>query len=799
MRRLFSLFLLLVCLIPCAKSVDLAKCDIVYSSEETQPVATAARLLSEDIERVTGKKIKVREDGKIDKGTIFITTIDNPEIVKLSKQNKIDLSRLQGQWESYLIEPKGKNLYIIGSDPRGAAYGALRVSKEIGVNPYYWWADVPVKKKSEATFNQKIFCKSPAIKYRGIFINDEDWGLYPWAAQTFDKEYGTIGPKTYAKVCELLLRLGGNMLAPAMHICSGAFYSNPENQKIAAEYGILITTSHCEPLLLNNAISYDWDSTKDGPWDYGINKDGILKRLDKRIAETKDYLNIYTMGMRGLHDEGMRGDYNLDQRTALLNEVIKDERNILTKHLKMPIEEIPQIYVPYKEAMEIYNNGLEVPEDITLVWPDDNYGYMKRVSNPKEQMRDGNAGVYYHISYLGPPHHYLWLSTTSPAFMYEELNKAYLHGADRYWLLNMGDIKPMELGIYDFFDMAWNMDNYSFDKINNNQSKFLASIFGENLQPDFQDILDNYYRLAWDRKPEYMGYERQWDGDSKKEGIQPTTDFSFIDGSAQKRLADYKRISRKVKDIEKNISPEYQPAFFEMVAFPVFASEQMNRKFLMAQLNHETGDEMAAIETRSAFDSIISLAAQYNELLNGKWNHMMSVSPWFLARYHEMPELGLMPQLKPKTENKGTIIPLSTLQFEDPFRLIKGLGTDWEVVQLGEVTSAKDDPNSLLSPSFKVPINKVTGKDVKVEISVVPVWPLYPGTGNSFGVSVDGCPPVVCENVFSEFSEDWKNQVLVNSKTFEVTLPLDTTIDDHYLLIIKGDPGQMIQKIKVMD
>ena len=798
-RLIFSLIISILMPATCVKAFNPANSNIVYSSSEPQPVATAARLLAQDIENVTGKKIKVNDNGKVRKGSIFISTLDNPEVKKLAKKGVIDTTLLSGKWESYLILPEGKNLYIIGSDPRGAAYGALRVSKEIGVDPFYWWADVPLKKEKNPVISEEIFCDSPAVKYRGIFINDEDWGLYPWSAKNFEKEYGNIGPKTYAKVCELLLRLGGNMLAPAMHVCSGAFFSNPENQKTAAEYGILITTSHCEPLLLNNAAQADWDSNIDGPWDYGVNKEGVLRRLDKRIADTKDYLNIYTTGMRGLHDEGMRGNYSLNKRTELLEEVITDERNILTNYLQLPADEIPQIFVPYKEAMDIYNNGLKVPEDITLVWPDDNYGYMKRVSNPREQKREGRAGVYYHVSYLGSPHDYLWISTTAPALMYEELNKAYLNGADRYWLLNAGDIKPMELSLLNFFDMAWNMDDYSFDKINDNQSEFLASVFGENMKPEFRDILDNYYRLAWDRKPEYMGYERQWDRDSRKESLQPTTDFSFIDGSAQKRLGDYERISKKVKELEKNIDPEYLPAFFEMVAFPVLASEQMNRKFLMAQLNHETGDQSAALASKAAFDSINSLVAQYNGLLDGKWNHIMSVTPGIVAQYQKMPELGKNNQLSPKAEHKGTVIPLSSITLEEPFDLIKGLGTDWEVIRLGDVMSSKENPKSLDSPSFNVPLGNLEGKYVTLEISVVPFWPLYKGVGNSFGVSVDGCPPVVCENNFSEYSESWKNQVLVNSKTFEITLPIDKNSTDHYLTIIKGDPGQMIQKIKIMD
>lgn len=315
------------------------------------------------------------------------------------------------------------------------------------------------------------------------------------------------------------------MLAPAMHTCSTPFYANPANKVVADSFGIMITTSHCKPLLFNNASKLEWDTAIDGDWDYSKNKATILKKLDARVREAAPYENVYTLAMRGLHDAGMRGDLTDDEKVKLLEEAITDQRGLLSKYVRKPLETIPQIFVPYKEALDLYERGLSVPDEVTLVWPDDNYGYLKRLCDPKEQRRSGGSGVYYHLSYLGGPHDYLWLCTTPPVLMYEELKKAYDTGGNRYWLLNVGDIKPMELGIKTFFDLAWNFDGFDYESVHRHQARFMASVFGAEYEATFQELLDTYYRLAWSRKPEFMGWEREWDAPQYKE--LKDTEYSF--------------------------------------------------------------------------------------------------------------------------------------------------------------------------------------------------------------------------------------------------------------------------------
>ena len=803
---LLSLCLYMAAWLP-AWAVDLTRCQIVVSKNDVPLAQKMAQVLSDDIERVSGVKPAI-SNSAVKGATVILTTVDQAS--KLVPDIKV--SDLRGSWERYRIVTRNDQLIIIGSDARGLAYGVLHVSERIGVSPWYWFADVPVAKKSQIDYTEDFTSESPSIKYRGIFINDEDWGLKTWSARNFEKDLGDIGPKTYDKVCELILRLKGNMLAPAMHTCTGAFYSHPESQRVAAEWGIMITTSHCEPLLFNNAAPSEWTKARDGEWNYETNSATILKKLDNRIRETAQYDNIYTMGMRGLHDEAMKGSTDPKDRARTLEKVFQKQRQILEKYKKTKAEKQPQIFVPYKETLDIYDAGLRVPDDITIVWPDDNYGYMKRVSNAAENKRKGGSGVYYHLSYLGTPHDYLWLATTPPMLIYEELKKAYDAGADRYWLLNVGDIKPMEIEMQQFFDMAWDFSAFSYDNVNRYQAEWLARTFLtkldnmtsrlQELTTHFQFILDNYYRLAWDRKPEFMGYEFEWSGD-KLDALHDT-DFSFETGTAQKRLVDYESICEAYDMIERNINPEQRPAIFEMLGYAVHSAYQMNRKFLYAQRNHETGSAVYAVMAFNANDKIEQLRERYNTQLDGKWRDMISeIPPGYTAKYHKMPTMSnkiTQEYRLPQDQHYTTLrhkIDLSGVKATVPFRLLEGIGTDWIVLQMGQPLDEVQDPASNASQHIGLEIDgrEVSGDSIKVIISAVPFWPVYEGRSNRFGVSVDGCQPIVCENRFTEWSHPWKLQVLENRKDFTLSFPIDRTKARHTLSLIIGDPGQMIQKI----
>ncbi|MDD7028679.1 MAG: glycosyl hydrolase 115 family protein [Prevotellaceae bacterium] len=785
-------FILLFVLNSCCLALqanDLTKSTIVYNPSDHPLARQMAKVLSEDIERVSG--IKPTVSTSKGKGQNIILATAN----KTSRHKE-----LRKKWERYAIDTDRQNIYITGSDARGLAYGVFHISEQIGVNPWYWFADIPVDKNNPKVYDyqETYVSKSPTIKYRGIFINDEDWGLKTWAERNFEKELGDIGPKTYDRVCELILRLKGNMLAPAMHTCTGAFYSHPESQVMADKWSIMITTSHCEPLLFNNASPWEWDKNRDGEWNYETNKERILKKLDDRIRETAQYDNIYTMGMRGLHDEAMKGSTDPTDRARTLEKVFDEQRKILEKYKGKKANQLKQIFVPYKETLDIYDSGLRVPDDITIVWPDDNYGYMKRVSNAAEQKRSGGSGVYYHLSYLGTPHDNLWIATTAPQLMYEELLKAYTAGANRYWLLNVGDIKLMEIETQMFFDMAYDFTAFSYDNANKWQAQWLARTFGKEHQGTFQYILDNYYRLAWDRKPEFMGYEMEWD--TPEYSRLHDSDFSFETGSAQKRLQQYQDICFAYDAIENSVDKNLRPSLFEMLGYSTHSAFQMNRRFLYAQANHETGNTMYAMQSRDANTRLQGLIDRYHSLFDGKWDQIISeIPPGFTALYQNMPELVDEPtdayrlpdsQRHPELAHK---LDFTTIELPSPFRILEGIGTDWKALQMGQPL----DFEHLGSVSIPIPSSIINpGADsISVCISVVPMWPVAYDRSNKFAVSVDDCKSIVCENKFQEWGREWKIQVLENRKEFVLTFPLRKGASNHHLTLSIIDPGQIVQKI----
>lgn len=794
--------------------MELAGVTIVTDQADGATIKTVAGHFADDVELVTGKRPSF-SSAIPKKGTAVVAGTAGSRLIK----GLIDTKEIENGTERFIIrsiDKPVKALVVAGSDRRAVAYGLFTVSEAIGVSPWYWWADVPVEHHANAVVEADHLSKEPSVRYRGIFINDEDWGLKPWSSLNYEKELGDIGPCTYARVCELLLRLKGNMMAPAMHSCTGAFYTHPESKEVVDRYGIMVTTSHCEPVGFNNACKDEWDTKRDGEWNYKTNRDAILAKLDSRVKEAAPFDNIYTLAMRGLHDEGMRGDMTDAEKVKNLARAITDQRDLLKKYVKKPLGSIPQIFVPYKEALEVYELGLEVPEEVTLVWVDDNYGYMKRLSDPSERKRKGGAGVYYHTSYLGAPHDYLWLNTTPPALMYEELKKAYDTGADRYWLLNVGDIKPMETAMATFFDMAWDFDRFSYDNVNRHQARFLADIYGEEYKDTFQEMLDTYYRLAWSRKPEFMGWEREWD---RKDLEQISdTEYSFDNhNDARKRLAEYDAISYMASDVMGRLPEEKRASFFEMVGYPVMASAQMNRKFMMAQLNHElaakgdyAGANRAAVLSKEAYDSINALSHIYNTQLDGKWNHMMKLPTGWCAKYHLMPPLtetaGVEPgiiDIFPTIDQAGRegyeVVDLASWQSATGIglhapRVIEGIGYDWKSLQMGEAMGESLNPAGENTARVTYEFGPVTADSVEVTVSTLPFFPLHKGKGTRLGVTVDGAPVQVLEYLPEEWSPEWKTNVLRNGTQFKMRFAVDPSLGSHTLTFTTGDPGMIVQR-----
>ena len=619
------------------------KATIVYSNEVALD-SIAAHLLASDIERVTAYRPVVTNDITTARGHVIVIGTVRSALVQLFAGRDVSFTqRLSGQWECYGVKVmdnpiKGitKALVIAGSDTRGTAYGVFSISEKIGVSPWYWWADVPVKRSNELVLMQKDYVSSPpSVKYRGIFINDEDWGLLPWAKNTFEPHLGNIGPKTYAKVFELLLRLKANMLWPAMHPGTAPFYIVPGNKEAASRYSIVIGTSHAEPMLRNNVG--EWDEKTMGRFNYITNKENVYQYWQRRVQETAKDEVIYTLGMRGVHDSGMEGVRSPKEAVPLIEGIIKDQRALLEKYSGKDATAIPQAFTAYKEVLDIYDAGLKIPDDVTLVWPDDNYGYIHQLNSEKEKGRSGGSGVYYHASYWGRPHDYLWLSTTHPSLIRSEMMKAYETGADRIWILNVGDIKPLEYNIQLFMDMAYNVSAFKESSYTRKHlGLWLENIFGQGMSGALTAIMWQYYNLAFERRPEFMGWSQ----------TEPTTTtkytsynhFSYGD-EADWRMRQYEILADQVTSLKTQSKND--AAFYQLVYYPVVCASWMNKKFLCrdkayvyAKQNRISAYEYAAL-SKAAYDSIVKETAYYNEQLSGgKWKGIMSMKPRDLPVFH---------------------------------------------------------------------------------------------------------------------------------------------------------------------
>ncbi len=612
-----------------------AKAVICIDKNETSVVQKAATMFRNDVSEISDQKLSVQNSIPQSGNVIVAGTLNQSKLLsKIIKNNHLSTDSVLGKWEAFSIQiierQEGNLLVVMGSDRRGTAYGIMELSRMIGVSPWIWWADVKPAHKNELSISiDNTITDKPAVQFRGIFLNDEDWGLKPWASKTFDPKVGEIGPKTYGKIFELLLRLRANTIWPAMHECTTPFYFVKGNAAMADSFGIIVSTSHCEPLMRSNPL--EWDHKTRGDYNFFTNKKGVVDYWSERLTEASKYENIYTVGMRGIHDGAMEGAKTIQKQVEGLTDVFKEQRQLLQKFLKKNPEEIPQIFIPYKEVLDAYNAGLKVPDDVTLVWCDDNYGYLTRLSNAEEQKRKGGSGVYYHLSYWGRPHDHLWLATMQPAFIWQEMQKAWAYNARKIWIFNVGDIKPGEYLTEFCLDLAWNPQSIKRDNIPGHLEQWMGKTFGmENATP-LKNIMDEYYRLAFIRRPEFMGWSQ----------TEPTTkvkaselNFTEFGDELATRLKQYDQLELQVNALEQRISPSLKNAFFELVKYPVTGASLMNKKWLNWQYANLFAPykineiNLAAQKSLNAYEKIQQMTACYNDSLeNGKWKLMMSAQP----------------------------------------------------------------------------------------------------------------------------------------------------------------------------
>ena len=742
---------------------------LACDNAEEKVVQTALKLFIRDYQSVFSASAAV--DAR--QGNIIVGTVGKSPLLKAVSA---DVSALAGKKQAFLLQvlPDGK-LLVVGSDSHGTAYGIMELSRLIGVSPWEWWADVtPEKKISFVLPAEYQTLQSPSVEYRGIFINDEDWGLMPWSSQTYEPSdiKGHIGPKTNARIFELLLRLRANTYWPAMHECTLPFFLTEGNRKVAEEYGIFIGSSHCEPMVCSAAG--EWRRRGQGDYDYVNNSASVYKFWEDRVKEVAQQGNIYTLGMRGVHDGQMQGAKTVAEQKAVLERVLKDQRGLLQKYVNKDVTAIPQAFIPYKEVLDIYNAGLQVPDDVTLIWCDDNYGYIRHFPTAEERARKGGNGIYYHVSYWGRPHDYLWLGTFSPYLLHQQMKLAYDRGIQKMWVLNVGDIKPAEYQIELFLDMAWNIDEVNEIGVTAHLKSWLGREFGSNCAEELLPAMEAHYQLSYIRKPEFMGNTREEERDPKYKVIQ---DLPWNEQAISERLRSYTVLSDVVERMESNIPADRQDAYFQLVKYPVQAAAQMNRKILTAQLaRHSKADWK---QSDAAFDSIASLTQQYNSLQNGKWNRMMDFQPRKLPVFERVEHTAAT---EPMMTDRKMLCKWNAMEctYGKPVPY-EGLGYERKAAGIrkgSSLTFAFDD----------------YGKDsVEVEIRLLPSHPLDEKQLR-FAISVDEAVPQTVSYETKGRSEEWKENVLRNQAIRKVTLPINKQAS-HKLVITALDEGVVLDQV----
>ena len=744
----------------------------VFTDPADAPVVRIAALdFTRDVELVTGTRpahiVTAAPKGK---NVVVVGTLGKNRFAdRLIAEGKIDATRLRGAWETFLIvsieKPSpdvGHALLILGSDRRGTAFGAYELSAEIGVSPWVWWADVNPQRRDKLLIpaGTRKF-GPPSVRYRGIFINDEDWALLPWAAQTFDPGTGNIGPKTYAEVFRLLLRLKANTLWPAMHKSSTPFNRNPANTRLADEFAIVMGSSHAEPMLRNNVGEWTEDAAA---FNYSTNPTGVRAYWDERARANADFESMWTLGMRGIHDSGMVGPKTGPQKIVLLEKIMGDQRAILKAHVAADLTRVPQIFVPYKEVLPLYAAGLKVPDDVTLVWPDDNFGYIRRFTNTAERERSGGGGVYYHLSYLGAPLAYLWLSTTPPALVQQEMTRAYDLGARRLWIANVGDIKPAEIGTSFFLEMAWDVERWR----NKSQRSYLADwsgrTFGNQAQDEMAMILEEYFRLNFERRPEHL----QWWLPGEKPRLS-----AFSADEISERLRRFDVIVARCAALKNAVAPQQQDAFFELVEYPVRAAAAANRRYFGAERyaaevdRHRDQAGAAAHEALEADAEIRELTEKFNRLIaGGKWRHIMAVEPadnqWAIFRSSPLalPVPGLATGVgaarHPVQPGLKTKIEAEDFAANTGWRLVEGLGR-------GVGTMFADKPGAAISYKIDIP-QGVTA----LELGLLPLFPSGDEAGPRVEIQIDSEPARLVTTEHKVETAAWAQAVLDN----EIRVPI---------------------------
>ena len=598
-------------------------------------VLRAAGDLQSDIVRVTGSKPEVTSDlTRLAGESIIIGTIGRSRLIKnLISSGKMDAREIAGKWESFVIQVVSRPmpeipsaLVIAGSDKRGTIFGIYDLSEQMGVSPWYWWADVPVRHRDALYVMPGRYVQGqPSVKYRGIFLNDEAPDLTGWVREKFGdippqqdppipENVANYGSQFYIKVFELILRMKGNYLWPAMW--NNAFNEDdPQNANLADEYGIVMGTSHQEPML---RAQKEWDRRYQktlGSWNYFKHPDVLQNFWRQGIRRNKNFESILTIGLRGANDTPMIPGGTVAQSMALLEDIVGVQRKMIAEEINPDVASVPQLWCLYKEVQEYYTRGLRVPDDVTLLWADDNWGNVRRLPTEGERKRAGGAGIYYHFDYVGGPRNYKWINTNPIPKVWDQLTLAKEYGADRIWIVNVGHLKGLEFPIEYFMHLAWNTGRWTNSNIDEYTRLWAGREFGPQYAREIAEIVSLYTQYNGRRKPELLA---------------PDT-YSLVHYREAEIVAeDYRRIASRAKDLHAKLHAAARAAFYQLVVFPAKACAQVNELFvaagkngLYAQQGQSSANDMAD-RVQALFKADADLMDYFNRVFaGGKWNHFM--------------------------------------------------------------------------------------------------------------------------------------------------------------------------------
>ncbi len=801
---------------------------IVVDGRDWKGVARAAGDLADDIQRVTGVKPEVVIGQKTVRGAILVGTIGKSGIIDaLAKKKKIDVSEVRGQWESYLIDVVDGNLVIAGSDKRGTIYGIYEISRQIGVSPWYWWADVPVRHQDNLYYTSgRMFQPSPKVKYRGIFINDEWPSFGGWTKEKF----GGQNSRAYAHMFELLLRLKANYLWPAMWD-SRFNEDDPMNPVLADEYGIVMGTSHHEPMMRAHK-EYTTRRNEVGPWDYSVNKERLDKFFREGMERNRNFENLVTIGMRGDGDVAMgKGDDEDNMKT--LSRVIESQRRIIGDIYGRP-DAVPQLWAIFTEVQRYYDAGFTVPDDVTLLLCDNNWGYIRRTAPARERQRKGGIGLYYHIDMNGGPWNDRWVNTSPIPKLREQLHLAYKSGIDRIWIINVGDLKPKELPIDFIMNYAWDPDAVQPGDERGYVRRWAAGIFGEEVADDVTDILVKYPKYNLWRKAE----------------VQVPGLFSVEHYNECHRVTMlWRQLAEQAEALKLRIPAEAQDAYYQLVYYPAVASAGVAEIYNAVTLNHyyaDRGDVRAnayADRARELFTRDSLLTEYYNrQMSGGKWNGMMrdnhiGYKQWFIPRQNRLPELRFVPQRDVRASRPLPVTETDEYGIEAIHysRSISANGVSWQLLpDLGRgegcmgsdnVTAASDETGRGPRLEYDIDIRK-TGP-LKIAIGLLPTQDVQPERGLRLGVQLDNGELRVLDarrglvDTFNEYTPqnlarsnklkplpepgtmalngygmERRNEVFDNMRWLDVTFDV-SAIGPHTLRLVMIDPEIVVERLVV--